>query len=256
VRQLGAGDLRARVETCGNDEIASLGQSFNWTAERLERLVEGRKRVLASASHELRSPLARLRLALELARDDPQRATARLDEAVGEVAELDRLVEELLTAGRLDLLDRPDAATRVDGAAVLASEAARIGASVASSAAVELCVDERLLRTMIRNLLENAHRHGGDSAVEAGIETIEDGAGGQRIWVADRGPGIPEIERERIFEPFYRAPGQSEGQGAGVGLGLALVRRIAEHYGGSATCRPRDDGGTIFEVVLRTGAPS
>lgn len=245
VRRLGEGDLGARVAVEGRDELAGLAASFNQTAERLQGLVEAQRRVLASASHELRSPLARLRLALELGRDDPAAARPRLDEAVAEVAELDALVEELLLAGRIEVQGGIASPAPVDLARLVAEEAARAGAAVA---AVPTSVqgDERLLRALVRNLLDNAGRHAG-GPVEAGVEPLPAGA---RLWVADRGPGIAEDEREHVFEPFYRPAGHAEGRDGGVGLGLYLVRRIARAHGGDASCHLRDGGGTVFEITL------
>jgi len=249
VRRLGAGDLGARVVVEGNDELASLASRFNQTAERLQALLEGQRRVLASASHELRSPLTRLRMGLELAREEGGDRDARIAEAVAEVAELDALVEELLVAGRLEV-QQPAASEPVDLGALLASEAARTGAAAAPSG-VAFRGDPTLLRVMVRNLLENARRHGLGAAVEAGVEPLAGPRTGVLVWVADRGPGVPEADRERIFEPFYRPPGAAE-TGFGYGLGLALVRQIARAHGGEARCLPRDGGGTAFEVTLGT----
>ncbi len=248
VRRLGAGDLTSRVEVAGDDELASLASSFNQAAERLQALVEGQRRMLASASHELRSPLTRLRMGLELAREAPGAAGPRLAEAVAEVEELDELVEELLVAGRLEL-QAPGPAEPVDVGALLVAEAARTGAMVVPGAAM-FPGEPRLLRVMLRNLLENAGRHGLGSPVEAGVEVRPGRPDALLVWVADRGPGVSESERERIFEPFYRPPGHAEGRDGGVGLGLFLVRRIARWYGGNAVCMARDGGGTRFEVTL------
>jgi signal transduction histidine kinase len=107
-----------------------------------------------------------------------------------------------------------------------------------------------LLRVLLRNLLENAGRHGLGTPVEAGVEPLAGDRPGVRVWVADRGPGVPESERDRIFEPFYRPVGHDEGREGGVGLGLYLVRRIAQWYSGAAVCLPREGGGTRFEVTL------
>jgi len=101
-------------------------------------------------------------------------------------------------------------------------------------------------RRLIRNLLENASRHAAGSPVAASVVRL--GPSGARLRVEDQGPGVPEPERERIFEPFYRSVGTEDD--GGVGLGLALVRQIARHHGGEARCLPREGGGTCFEVEL------
>lgn len=106
--------------------------------------------------------------------------------------------------------------------------------------------DPRLLRRLLRNLLENARRYGADTPIEV---TLAGEAGPAVLRVCDRGPGVPATERERIFEPFYRPAGTREPEG-GVGLGLALVRQIARKHGGDARCTPRDGGGSCFEVTL------
>jgi signal transduction histidine kinase len=162
-----------------------------------------------------------------------------------DLAELDALIGELLEASRLEAQGAARA-EEVDLLALVAEEAARIGADV-EGAPIVLRGDARLLRRLTRNLLENARRHGKGSPVEARVG--KDGAAGARLSIADRGPGVPEPERERIFEPFYRPPGGAEA-GEGYGLGLALVRQIARAHGGDVRCRPREGGGTVFEVTL------
>lgn len=245
VEELGAGDLGARVRVEGRDEVADLARAFNEAAERIQVLVSTQRRLLASASHELRSPLARLRMAVELLgrESDPERQA----EAASDIAELDALIEDLLTAARLQSGDAHLAHDDVALHELLAEEAGRAGVAVAADDC-PLRGDARLLRRLIRNLLENATRHAGGAEVEATLERAGDGA---RLVVADRGPGVPEHERERIFEPFYRPAGHSEGADGGVGLGLALVREIARHHRGDARCQARDGGGTRFEVDLR-----
>jgi signal transduction histidine kinase len=241
VEDLGRGDLSARAPVEGRDEVADLARSFNRAADRIQGLVEAQSRQLAFASHELRSPLARLRLSLELLGGD----AALKERAARDVGELDALIDELLEASRLETLGRLDRTEPVDLLGLVAEEAARVGAAVGGEAAL-VQGDPRLLRRLVRNLLDNARRHAGGAGVEARVEGVGAGA---RLTVADRGPGVPSAERERIFEPFYRPPGAPE-TGAGYGLGLALVRQIARLHGGDACCRPREGGGTVFEATL------
>jgi signal transduction histidine kinase len=251
VEALGAGDLSARVEVEGRDEVAELAQRFNAAAERIERLVGAQRTLLASASHELRSPLARIRMAVEmLGADDRPALRAEIER---DIAELDDLIEEILLASRLDARATPERHEDVDLLALLAEECARADAEL-EGAPTRIVGDARTLRRLVRNLLENARRHGGGAKIEAAVEPLADG--GARLRVDDRGPGVPEAERERIFEPFYRPAGMREGEGGGVGLGLALVARIARHHGGTARCLPRPGGGSRFEVVLAPAPPA
>ncbi len=245
VEALGSGDLSARVQVEGRDEVAELARAFNAAAERIEGLVNAQRAALAGASHELRSPLARIRMAVELA-GDALRPDLRT-RVERDVAELDDLIEELLLASRLEAGAAPDADEPVDLLALLAEEGARVGAD-AGGEAVTVHGSPRLLRRMLRNLLENAERHGQGTPVEARVG--RDGDGTVVIQVSDRGPGVPEAIRERIFEPFYRPPGTAEGEGAGVGLGLALVRQVARRHGGDAVCEAREGGGTRITVRL------
>jgi len=134
----------------------------------------------------------------------------------------------------------------VDLLGLLAEEAARVGAE-ASGDAASVRGDARLLRRLVRNLLENARRHGGGTPIEASTAAPSPGRVGLRV--ADRGPGVPDGERERIFEPFYRPAGAAE-TGEGYGLGLSLVRQIARAHGGDVRCLAREGGGTVFEVEL------
>ena len=151
----------------------------------------------------------------------------------------------MLLASRLDAAARPDAVDRVDLLALAAEEGARFDAQVQGEPLV-VAGDERLLRRALRNLLDNARRYGGG---EIAVGVGPAGAGAVRLAVCDRGRGVPEALRERVFEPFYRLPGHAE-QAGGVGLGLSLVRQIAERHGGGVRCEPRDGGGSCFVLTL------
>ena len=305
-----AGDLRVRAEVSGQDEVAALAHSFNHAAERIEALVNRQeallstqRRLLANASHELRSPLARIRMAIELMLETPADLTHHTDEVRQNIRELDALVEEILLASRLDTLSMDELRREpVDLTQLAAEEAARTGAvwmdeapsgvnreggSGAGAAHTTVAGDARLLRRLLRNLLENARRYQpeGDEPVllclsrergsvavgspeadtdsgrsgdsNAGVNHSGTGQGPQagettdwlRIEVLDRGPGVPEGARERIFEAFYRVDGHSE-QAGNVGLGLSLVRQIARRHGGEAHHEPREGGGSRFVVRL------
>lgn len=239
----GEGKLSARVEIDGCDEVAELAIRFNQAAERVEAMVTSQRAMLAAASHELRSPLARIRVALDLLGDDRPDLHAQV---ARDIAELDALIGDLLLASRL-----ADDAPRlnlgpVDLLGLAAEEASRVGASAGGE---PVCVqgDARLLRHLLRNLLDNARRYAPDSPPEVEVQRL--GERQLRLCVLDRGPGVPEDEREKIFEPFYRLAGSAE-RGEGSGYGLALVRRIATLHGGTVRCVPREGGGSCFELVL------
>ncbi|HEY7238756.1 MAG TPA: HAMP domain-containing sensor histidine kinase [Burkholderiales bacterium] len=218
VTALGEGDLSARVRVEGRDEVARLAESFNQAAERIERLVGANKLMLASASHELRTPLARIRMAVELMKEraDP----VRKRELEHDIAELDALIDEILLASRLDALPGVEDGEAVDLLALAAEEASRYGIEAEGESLI-VRGDARLLRRMIRNLLENAKRHGAAPVTL----TVK----GRDLSVCDAGSGVPEGDRERIFQPFYRGA-------RGSGLGLSIVRQIARKHGGDVRC--------------------
>jgi len=242
VESLAAGELSARVKVEGSDEVARLAESFNRAAGRIEELVGAHKTLLANASHELRTPLARIRMAVELMKEraDPVRK-AGLEQ---DIAELDTLIDEILLASRLDAVKEPDTGEKVDLLALAAEECARYDDTRLDGEPVTVRGDPRLLRRMIRNLLENAKRHGAPP-IQVHVSRAGDGA---KMAVCDHGPGIPEAERERVFDPFYRRTGTKEITGAG--LGLALVRQIARRHRGDARCAPQSGQGGRFIVVL------
>jgi len=245
VEQFGAGQLNHRVAVTGRDEVAAVASSFNVAAARVEALVQSHQSLLANASHELRSPLARMKMAVSMLDEATPMQRDRLKREIDtNVAELDALVEEVLLASRLDAAPTPERNERVELLGMAAEEAARVDASV-DGAPTSVVGEERLLRRALRNLLENARRYGG-SEVEV---LIESQAGQAVARVCDRGPGVPEAMRERIFESFFRLPGHAE-QAGGVGLGLSLVKQIAERHGGSVRCEGREGGGSCFVLTL------
>ena len=259
VDRFGAGQLQQRVEVHGHDEVAAVAASFNLAASRIETLVRSHQSLLANASHELRSPLARMKMAVAMLDDaTPQRRAVLRQEIQTNVAELDALVEEVLLASRLDAAATEVAPDPIDLLALLAEEAARVDAVVEGSG-MTLLGDERLLRRALRNLLENARRYGGCELL-AELSQVP-GVPRVAIRVCDRGPGVPPAMRERIFEPFFRLPGHAE-QAGGVGLGLSLVKQIAQAHGGSVRCEARVGGGSCFVMELpvrpvpRTGTPA
>ena len=220
VQRWGEGDLSVRLPTAGQDEVGDLSRRFNDAAERVQSLMDSQaallrsqKSLLANASHELRSPLARIRMALELSGSAPS-PTVRAE--IGRnIVELDQLIDEILLASRLDAKEL-DLGTmeEVDLVGLVAEEAARVNADFEPADGVTSVLVpgvNRLLRRAVRNLLENARRYGGqDVSAELWTEN------GQAVVVVnDRGPGVPEDQRERIFEPFYRMPGASERHGGG-----------------------------------------
>jgi signal transduction histidine kinase len=244
VDSLGAGDLSSRVTVQGRDEVAQLAESFNRAAARIESLVDAHRMLLANASHELRTPLARIRLGIELLKqgDDPKRKA----DLEADIAELDQLIDEILLASRLDAGAALDTNEEVDLLALAAEECARGEACSLTGEAVTVRGDPRLLRRMIRNLIVNAEQHGKPPiAVE-----VRGTAGRAMLRICDRGPGIAEAERARLFLPFQRTGGAA-GR-AGAGLGLALVRQIAQRHSGDVTYGPCNGRESCFTVTLPT----
>jgi signal transduction histidine kinase len=260
VQRWGEGDLSVRVPVQGDDEVADLSERFNAAATRIEALMASQKSLLANASHELRSPLARIRMGLELMNvpaAEPAALARSRAEILRNMAELDQLIDEILLASRLDAKEA-DIGTleAVDLVGLCAEECARVGASFdvpEGLAQLEVSGVAKLLRRMVRNLLENARRYGAvspETSQDAGIVlSLKRQVQQVLIEVGDRGPGVPLEYRERIFEPFFRLPGASERVG-GVGLGLSLVKSIAERHGGRVRCADRPGGGACFEVSL------
>jgi signal transduction histidine kinase len=240
VETLGAGNLATRVTIGGRDEVARLADSFNRAAARIEELVGAHRLLLANASHELRTPLSRLRLGIELYGDKPNATTKA--ELERDIAELDDLIEEILLASRLDVTAAPPAMEHLDLLALVAEECAHYDDCTLDGVPISLSGDPRLLRRLVRNLLENAARHG---KPPVRVELRRDG-GDAVLRVIDSGCGIPEAERERVFLPFFQLAGDRKG----TGLGLSLVRQIARLHGGEAVAAPRSDAPSCILIKI------
>ena len=240
VETLGAGNLAARVEVQGRDEVARLAQSFNKSAARIEELVNAHRLLLAHASHEIRTPLARIRLGIEMLGKNPDpKYKAGLEQ---DIAELDALVDDILLASRLDMNKALQSREPVDLLALAAEEGARYDHCHVEGEALTVNADPRLLRHLIRNLMDNASHHGEPPLrVEIARER-----GNAILDVMDAGLGIPHAERERVFVPFYRLPGEAKGSG----LGLSIARQIAHLHGGEVAAIARPDSESCIRVTL------
>jgi two-component system sensor histidine kinase CpxA len=258
-QRLSEGDLSARVGKPVNrrrDEIGGLARDFDGMAGRLENLVASQRRLLRDVSHELRSPLARLTVALQLARDREgakamealdriERETGRLDDLIGQLLLLERLEARAPGAEEVDF-DLCDLLNEVvDDAAFEASSSNR-SVEFDSASACPLRGHPTLIRSAFDNVLRNAIRHTGEStAVEVAIDCREQGA---EITIRDHGPGVPDEQLESLFEPFSRVTDARERSTGGAGLGLAIARRAIEIHDGTISARNHPDGG--LEVVI------
>jgi signal transduction histidine kinase len=239
VETLGAGNLSTRVKVEGRDEVARLAGSFNRAAGRIEELVAAHRMLLANASHELRTPLSRIRLGIELmeAKPDPKYAA----DLKRDIAELDGLIDEILLASKIEAIGTLQTSEEVDLLALAAEECARYDCELKGEP-VTIHGDPRLLRRMIRNLLENAERHG-KPPVRVDLRRM----GAMIVLeVTDGGPGVPSSQRAQVFEPFYRLTGDPKG----AGLGLSLVRQIARLHGGDAVAEAKPNAPSCFKITL------
>lgn len=256
-----AGDLSARVGPWmgrRRDELADAGRDFDVMADRIQTLIESDRRLMADISHELRSPLARLAVAVDLERTaGASESRPMLDRIEREARRLDELIAQLLTLGRLrNSAQRPEQAS-VDLLALCREvavdaefEAHSTGRRIAVDGG-EHCVvpgDPSLLRSALENLVRNAIRYTPPNT-EVQVD-VERAPGGVRVLVRDHGSGVPEESLERIFEPFYREDESRARETGGAGLGLAIVQRVVALHEGAVQARGAPGGGLEVDVLL------
>lgn len=264
-RRLAAGDLSARVSPAlgkRNDELSRLALDFDWMAERIGSLLNGQRTLLRDISHELRSPLARLNVALELCRKEAGReAAGALDRIERESGRLNEMIGHLLTLNRVE----SDTAVRKTGRIDLAGLVREIAADAEFEAgALERAVkvtalesfdlegDEEMIRRAIENVVRNAVRYtreGGD--VEISLRLDHSGTVGTAvIAVRDHGKGVPQAALAHLFQPFYRVGEGRERETGGTGLGLAITEAAVRLHGGSVSATNAPGGGLIVEIRL------
>lgn len=242
-RQVGAGQLPEPLPESGPAELAELARRFNTMATEVRDLLENRTTLLAGVSHDLRTPMTRLQLNLELLRDTPN--PDRIDRALGDLAEMNGLI-----SGYLELAHttRPEPTRRVDLAVLLDAVAGEHGVTRSGAARCDVDAGPLALRQIVVNLVQNAQRYGANTPVELALACEENVA---RVFVRDAGPGIPDDQLEKVFRPFYRLEGSRSQATGGTGLGLAIVRQLAEIHGWKVTLRNRPEGG--LEAQLEIG---
>lgn len=242
MERIARGDLSHRLEVTGPTELRRVAVAFNRMADRIDTLVRTERELMAGMSHDLRTPLSRLRLEVELLRDEgvsERRATAM----EGDLAELDGLIGSLLQLSRLQIglqgLDRQTVDLRV--VAQRAAVTAQVQTEILGEGITE--GDAELLHRAVVNLLQNVRRYAGD------VARVRIAA--HQITVEDEGPGVPDEALPRLFEPFWRGEGSRSKSTGGLGLGLMFVRQVAELHGGTASARNLDPG---LAVTLDLGA--
>lgn len=255
VARFGGGDFTARVRIHRKDEFGRLAATFNEMAERIEKLLAAERRLLLDISHELRSPLARLAVAVELARSGDDRGAA-LDRIQKEADRLNALVAELLqvtraegdpSAMRIEDVHLDDVVREVASDCDLEARVRRCRVEAGAVAPLVVRGDGELLRRAVENVVRNALRHAPpDTYVD--IAVAKEGALA-RVTVRDYGTGVPENARQAIFEPFFRVEADRNRASGGTGLGLAIASRAVELHRGSISAR-NGNPGLIVEIDL------
>ncbi|MCM2289063.1 MAG: ATP-binding protein, partial [Sulfuritalea sp.] len=253
-----AGETPAQLDESGPTELATVARAFNQMSSDLAQIDQDRALILAGVSHDLRTPLTRLRMGIEMSADESLREGMTAD-----IEEMDKTIGQFLDFARSEGGEAPQAVDLAALLADLASQYRRRGFPVALSAAAagapsaptidaRLSVRPQALRRAVSNLIDNALRYAGrDAPVDLSLNA---GTGEFAIEVGDRGPGIPPQDVERIKRPFARLEA-ARSNTAGAGLGLAIVERIARSHNGRLELLPRDGGGLIARLTLRPLIP-
>jgi len=264
-RSVASGQLDLRVSAGlegRRDELAVLARDFDAMADKLRATREQRTQLLRDISHELRSPLARIRLALGLARQSPADPQRQLDRMELEIERLDSLISQILKLARLqsaglelarEPVDLNELIEDVVADARFEAQAKNCRVEVSGTREMSLPAHRELLRSAIENVLRNAVRYspeGGRVEVD-----VREEPGVVNIRVRDRGPGVPPQELQRIFEPFYRVAESRDRDSGGEGIGLAITAQVMQAHGGRATASNRDGGGLEVALWLPRPAP-
>jgi signal transduction histidine kinase len=256
-RQFAAGELTTRVDPLlgsRRDEIGDLGRDFDMMASRIEVLLNGQQRLLRDISHELRSPLARLNVALALARQrSGPEAGSVLDRIEREADILNRLIGQLVTLTLMAFLLQDVA----DDANFEAHNRNR-SVKVAASEEVVIQGSQEMLRSAVENVIRNAVRYTAEGTeVEASLGRKGTGAGMSAIvTVRDHGPGVPEAALSQLFRPFYRVADDRDRLSGGTGVGLAIAERAVRLHGGTVNAKNDPAGGLVVEISLPVTDPS
>ena len=241
--QVGAGELPEPLPETGPAELAELARRFNRMAAEVRDLLDNRTTLLAGISHDLRTPMTRLQLNLEMLRDAP--SAARIDRAVADLADMNRLITGYLELARTT---QAEMKVRFDLAGLLEEVAADAGLSWQGAAPCEIEAGRLAMRQIVTNLIQNAQRYGGGTPVELALECTGKQA---RVIVRDAGAGIPDDQLEKVFRPFYRLEASRSQATGGTGLGLAIVRQLAETNGWTVFLKNRAAGGLEATLEIR-----
>lgn len=259
-RRVARGDLSARVGEVRfgrSAEVLALAQEFDAMAARLKELVDGQRRLIRDVSHEMRSPLSRLRVALELARtqssgdaatqlDRIERESERLEEMIGQAIQLSRM--ETTLPEQVEDVAFDELVAYIAADAAFEAQARPCTLCIAQSAPLTVRAEVELLASAVENVVRNAvHYTAPNSEVNLRLDRVE---GQARLRVRDMGPGVPAADCARIFEPYFRTDAARQRKSGGSGLGLAIAKRAIERQGGRVRASNADGGGLEIEILL------